>query len=103
MNAKETFTAKNALVLLVVGLVMQLIPVLAPYWFPPTGVDGSNASAIWLTCMGIIEASIGAWYLMKLQVIPALIRGRQRAAGLAASRTQTPGVRPVRVPATAMN
>jgi hypothetical protein len=57
--------AKNALGFLVVGIVMKSLPGLSPDWFPPTGCDGTSASAIWLTTMGRIEILLGSWYLVK--------------------------------------
>jgi hypothetical protein len=59
--------ARNALVFLFVGVAMRALPGLSPDWFPPTGADGTSASAIWLTWMGRIEIVVGGWYLLKHQ------------------------------------
>jgi hypothetical protein len=75
MNAKNALNSKQAIGLLAVGILMTAIPLIRPDWFPP-GEDGSSVSAIWLTCMGVIEGAIGAWHLVKREVLPALIRAR---------------------------
>ena len=66
--------SKNALVLIALGSVMRLVPVEAPGWFPPTGFDGSNAQALWLTAMGWIEFATGALYLIRHYVMPRIPR-----------------------------
>ncbi|MGH7995794.1 MAG: hypothetical protein ACREFX_05515 [Opitutaceae bacterium] len=69
---------KNAIGLLVTGIAMRAIPDLEPGWFQPAVAGGSNASAIWMTCMGTIEAAMGFWYLLKTGVLPALRQRRSR-------------------------
>jgi hypothetical protein len=55
---------RNAVGFLSFGLVMGLLPVLAPAWFPPAGIDGSSARALWLEVMGAVQTALGAGWLL---------------------------------------
>ena len=55
---------------LVFGGALRLLPLVAPAHFPPNSVDGSNTSALWLQAMGLINGIIGAFYLIRLDVVP---------------------------------
>jgi hypothetical protein len=68
--------AKTASILMAIGFLMRVIPGVNPEWFPPTGCDGSNASAIWLQCMGSIEIALGGWHLVRHHALPAVRRVR---------------------------
>ena len=41
------------------GLVMGLLPVLVPSWFPPTTLDGSSGRAWWLEVMRVVQTGLG--------------------------------------------
>lgn len=76
---------KSALGFLAVGIAMKILPGLEPSWFPPNGPDGSNAGALWLMWMGMIEAAIGAGYLIRSNFLPMVRRlGAYRAQSRAA-------------------
>src|ERR1043166_1891116 len=64
----------NALGFLGFGAIMGLLPAVAPSWFPATGIDGSSARALWLQMMGVVQATMGLFFLVRLQLIPAAIR-----------------------------
>ena len=81
---------KNALGFLVVGVVMKSLPALAPDWFPPTGPDGTSASAIWLNCMGPIEIIIGGWYVIRQQTASVLKLLAAPVAPVAAATVRRP-------------
>lgn len=49
---------------------MNLLPLVAPAHFPPDSVDGANTSALWLQVMGSVNGIIGAFYLLKLEILP---------------------------------
>lgn len=71
---------KHALGFLAAGVLMKLIPSVWPDGFHPTAADGSNASAMWLTCMGIVLAVIGGGFLVKHWIAPSILRtGAYRA------------------------
>jgi hypothetical protein len=53
---------------------MKLLPAVVPAWFPPTGYDGSNVQALWLTAMGWIEFASGSLYLIIHYVVPKIPR-----------------------------
>lgn len=55
---------------LVFGGLMHLLPLAAPAHFPPNSVDGGNTSALWLQAMGWVNGVIGAFYLIRLDVLP---------------------------------
>lgn len=50
------------------GFVMMVIPVLAPGSFPPHGLDGSNAQAIWLVAVGGVQMAIGLMWAGQVAV-----------------------------------
>jgi len=88
---------KNALGFLFVGLAMKALPGLSPDWFPPTGADGTSASAIWLIWMGRIEILVGGWYLFKHQARQTLRRlaaspPARRAPDVSLARAQAGGL-----------
>jgi hypothetical protein len=55
---------------LVFGGLLNLLPLAAPAHFPPNSVDGANTSALWLQVMGWVNGTIGAFYLIRLDVVP---------------------------------
>jgi hypothetical protein len=65
---------KNAFGLMAVGVLMRVVPMWIPTWFPSNGPDGSNASALWLMCMGTIMGAIGGWHVLRHNILPALMR-----------------------------
>lgn len=83
----------NALSFLTLGIAMWALPVVFPGWFPATALDGSSTRALWLEVMGLVQAGLGAWYLLS-QYAPAFRRatsaqpdaerGRDAVAALAA-------------------
>jgi hypothetical protein len=64
----------NALGFFGFGALRWLLPAVAPGWFPPTGIDGSSARALWIQLMGVVQCAIGASFLLRGQVIPAVAR-----------------------------
>ncbi len=65
---------RNAWGFLSFGLVMGLLPLLAPAWFPPTGMDGTSARALWLELMGAVQALLGGVRVLWQVAVPAAIR-----------------------------
>jgi hypothetical protein len=65
---------RNAWGFLSFGLVMGLLPLLAPTWFPPTGIDGSSARAMWLQLMGVVQTALGGVVVLGQFVVPVAIR-----------------------------
>jgi hypothetical protein len=55
---------------LVFGGLLNLLPLAAPAHFPPNSIDGANTSALWLQVMGWVNGTIGAFYLIRLDVVP---------------------------------
>ena len=56
------------------GTVMSLLPLLAPAWFPPTGIDGASTRAIWLEVMGVFQLLLGGVRVLWHAVVPAFVR-----------------------------
>jgi hypothetical protein len=67
------------------GLVMWLLPALAPQWFPATSIDGSSARALWIQIMAVVQGAIGAIFLLRLSVLPKFVRWLGEEPALAAS------------------
>lgn len=65
-------TTIHAYVFVALGGALNLLPLLAPAQFPPTSLDGSNTSALWLQLMGWVNGGLGAGYAARLQVLPAI-------------------------------
>jgi hypothetical protein len=53
----------NALGFFLFGLVLAMLPLVAPTYFPPTGFDGTNTRALWLLVVGSAQVMIGAVWL----------------------------------------
>lgn len=51
---------------------MWILPVIAPGWFPPAAIDGTSTRALWLEAMGLVQLAIGAGYLARQRVLPAV-------------------------------
>ncbi|HZZ56414.1 MAG TPA: hypothetical protein VFE31_01190 [Opitutaceae bacterium] len=86
---------KSAIGFLVVGLMMKELPLLEPGWFPHNGPDGSNAGALWLMCMGLILAAVGAIHLLRHHFVPMIrrvgaYRARSRASRVAWRASRNP-------------
>jgi hypothetical protein len=67
-------TTPNAAGFFLLGLLMNFLPVLLPGCFPPTGVVGSNTSALWLEFMGMVQGTLGAFFGLRNEVMPWVIR-----------------------------
>ena len=65
-------TPLHAYVFLALGGLLNLLPMLVPAFFPPSSLDGSNTSALWLQLMGWVNGGLGAGYVTRLQVLPAV-------------------------------
>jgi hypothetical protein len=64
----------NALGFLLFAAMMGSLPALAPGWFPPNGVDGSNGRVIWLELMALVQAGWSTSYLFSRWVAPIAAR-----------------------------
>ena len=72
---------------------MELLPRVFPAWFPPTHADQASCRALWLELMGAVQVTLGAGYLIRTHVTPAMARilsvapdGEQGALALRATR-----------------
>lgn len=90
-------TTIQAYAFLALGGVLRLLPLLAPAHFPPNSLDGANTSALWLQFMGWVNGGLGAGYVARLQVLPAV------AQVLAWRPVLPPEMRPARILRPAMD
>ncbi len=67
-------TTIHAYAFLALGGVLNLLPLLAPAHFPPSSLDGSSTSALWLQLMGWVNGAVGTGYVTRLEVLPAVAR-----------------------------
>lgn len=65
---------RSASAFLVIGLVMWIMPSVAPALFPRTGIDGSSARALWLQLMAVVHVFFGGTYLLQTEVVPSFVR-----------------------------
>jgi len=65
-------TPLHAYVFLALGGLLNLLPMLAPAYFPPNSLDGSNTSALWLQLMGWVNGGLGAGCVARLQLLPVI-------------------------------
>jgi hypothetical protein len=56
----------NAYGFVAFGLLLSALPIVFPVWFPPTGLDGSSARALWMQCMGVVQMILGLGYLLRV-------------------------------------
>jgi len=62
----------NAFGFLLLGLVMWLLPVVAPGMFPQVGIDGSSARSLWIQTMAGVHVALGAGFLARNIVLPEI-------------------------------
>src|SRR5690606_38609756 len=62
----------NAFVFVLFGIASWLLPMVAPTWFPATGLDGSSGRALWLQTMGVVQTVVGMSFLVRFGVWPAV-------------------------------
>ena len=53
---------------------MGLLPTMASQAFPPTAIDGSNTSVLWLGVMGLLQGALGGLFLVRERVLPLLVQ-----------------------------
>ncbi len=71
---------------LAIGSLMTFLPAFLPAYFPATGLDGTNASALWLEVMGAVNSLIGIGLVAR--VVPAAV------SRMLAWRMPVPALRP---------
>jgi hypothetical protein len=83
----------NAVAFCAIGAVMELLPHVFPAWFSPAHADQASSRALWLDLMGAVQVTLGAGYLVRARVMPALARilsvapdGEEGALALRAAR-----------------
>jgi hypothetical protein len=64
----------NAVAFAALGLAMRVAPWAFPALFPRTGAYASSTSALWMALMGAMLVGIGAAYLSRAHVVPAVLR-----------------------------
>ena len=64
----------NASGFLLFGMVMWILPDVAPAMFPRNGLDGSSTRALWLQAMSVVHLAVGAGFLMHLGVWPRVLK-----------------------------
>lgn len=62
----------NACGFFLLGLAMWFLPLWAPEYFPANGLDGSSTRALWLQTVGVLQAAIGAAFIVTLGILPAV-------------------------------
>ena len=67
-------TACNAIAFSLFGLVMGFLPAIFPAYFPPTGVQDTSTSALWLEFMGTIQGFLGVFFGLRDAVLPSTVR-----------------------------
>ena len=67
-------TAIDSYVFLMLGAAMQIVPALAPQYFPPNGTVGTNGSELWLLFMGWVNYLLGAAFVAQFHCLPGLKR-----------------------------
>src|SRR6185436_3700304 len=56
------------------GLLMWLLPTLAPQLFPPNAIDGSSTRALWVQLMALVQGSLGVTFLLRDSALSAVAR-----------------------------
>jgi hypothetical protein len=83
----------NALTFGILGLVMEIVPLLFPSWFPRNSADQASARALWLGLMGAVQVALAAGFIVRSHVLPVFARlassvpaGRQSSLPLPVAR-----------------
>ena len=104
--SKKSMDPRHGIGFFGLGLLMWLLPAMAPDWFPAPAFGGMNGSALWLEGMGIFQILFGGTLLLRYCAWPWLLRsaagakpaGTARTApAFAAPKARPAGLRPVRV------
>jgi hypothetical protein len=66
--------AANALFFVLLGSLMEVLPVMFPAWFRRGEVDEGSVRAVWLSLMGGLQIAIGLGYLVMAHVVPFAAR-----------------------------
>ena len=74
LGIKALMNFLNAIAFSAIGALMELLPRAFPAWFPPTHADEASCRALWLDLMGAVQVTLGVGYLIRTQVMPALMR-----------------------------
>lgn len=83
----------NAVVFVMIGAAMEILPSAAPSLFPRTCADCASTGALWTAFMGATQLGMGMAYLVRAHAFPVVARllaawpadGRE-AGALAAAR-----------------
>jgi len=64
----------NAIAFSLLGSLMGFLPALWPAYFAVTGISGADNSELWLEFMGIVQGSLGTFYIIRNEILPMLLR-----------------------------
>jgi hypothetical protein len=74
LRYKGDMTTLNALGFFLLGVAMMFLPAVAPAYFTASALDGSNSSALWLNVMGLLQGSLGTFFILRNETTPLIIR-----------------------------
>lgn len=88
----------NAFAFSLLGSLMGFAPALWPAYFAANGISGADVSELWLEFMGIVQGSMGTFYIIRNEVLPMFLRMITWTLAKPAEQSQ-PGVilRPVSI------
>ncbi|MDR0352994.1 MAG: hypothetical protein LBI02_06505 [Opitutaceae bacterium] len=81
----------NAISLLTLGIIMRLLPIIAPSWVPVDPSIGISARALWLILTGYVIGGTGAVWLLRegaRKTVEALGKANARLHTLAEARAE---------------
>jgi hypothetical protein len=86
-----TMNLPNAISLLTLGIIMRLLPILAPSWVPVDPSIGTSACELWLILTGYVIGGTGAAWLLRegaRKAVLVLGRANVRLHALAEARAE---------------
>jgi hypothetical protein len=86
-----TMNLPNAIGLLTLGIIMRLLPIIAPSWVPVDPSIGTSARELWLILTGYVIGGAGAVWLLRegtRKTVLVLGKANARLHALAEARAE---------------
>jgi hypothetical protein len=91
VSTTNTMNLPNAIGLLALGILMRMLPIIAPSWVPVDPTLGTSARELWLILTGYVIGGTGAAWLLRegaRRTVVVWSRANARLHALAEARAE---------------